>query len=110
MRQVSIKDLYKNLSREVLDLPFEVTRKGVRVGFVVSGLDCTYPGLDNNEKQATGLDTESSLKKSLQEIRDEVDEKVQRKGSNPDRGAVTSLTGHSGEFSKARQVGKSNSK
>ena len=86
MRKVSIKSLYKNLSKEMSDLPFEVTNRGKRIAFVVSGLDCTYPGLDNAVNQEIGLD------KKVDAAKDGIDK-------------VQSMTGFSGSYSKAQQTG-----
>ena len=44
MRKVTIKQLYKDLSKELADLPFTITRRGVPIA-VVGGLDDTK-GLD----------------------------------------------------------------
>jgi len=47
MRRVTIKALYRNLSKEMADLPFEVTRLGECVGFMVASLDQSGESLDN---------------------------------------------------------------
>ena len=44
MRKVSIKQLYKSLSKELDDLPFTIIRRGVPIA-VVGGLD-NVKGLD----------------------------------------------------------------
>ena len=48
MRQVPIKQLYKALSKELDDLPFTITKKGVAIAIVLGR------GLD--EEQEKGLD------------------------------------------------------
>ena len=73
MREVSIKSLYRGLSREVLELPFAITRSGRVIGYVVESLDQKpekaqsldqepKKGLDQPQK---GLDLESKTDKGL---------------------------------------------
>jgi len=85
MREVAIKNLYRNLSKELYDIPFAITKDGVIVGYVVkecldkpieislSGLDkkakgldkpakTINSGLDNIKKESNGLDHRSKWK------------------------------------------------
>lgn len=65
MRRVTIRELYRGLSKEMRDLPFEVVRNGEVVGVMVEGLDAAVKGLDN---QAKGLDNpDKSLDKVVKE-------------------------------------------
>ena len=49
MRQVPIKQLYKALSKELADLPFQIIRRGVIIA-TVQGLDNQKIGLDRPKK------------------------------------------------------------
>ena len=54
MRQVSIKNLYKRVSKEILDLPFAVTKNGKVIGYMIESLDQTLRGTEPYPKK--GLD------------------------------------------------------
>ena len=55
MREISIKALYKSLSKEIQDLPFAVTKKGEKVA-IVSGLDKeAESGLDQKVNKPPGI-------------------------------------------------------
>ena len=66
MRQISIKNLYKNLSKEFEDLPFEVTKHGKTVAYVSKSLDNVLNGLDKKgEKTATEVKSLDNVLKGL---------------------------------------------
>ena len=80
MRKVSIKNLYKDLSKHLYNLPFEITNRGKHMAYVVEGLDNIPKGLDKPIKPKRGLDV----------------------GTNQTQGYMGVVR----SYSKAQQVGK----
>jgi len=111
MRQVSIKQLYGNLSKELQDLPFEVTRNGVIIGTMLGpgGLDnkaenteSAIISLDNESKESdSGLDPVKKAKIGLDKIIKRVNPHTKRI-----KVETTSDPVWTGGISKAKQVGK----
>lgn len=46
MRQVTIENLKKHLSKEIIDLPLEVTKRGKTIAYIVRTLDRTEEAKD----------------------------------------------------------------
>lgn len=74
MRQISIKALGKRLSIEMQDLPFEVTRYGRVVGFMVAkGTDFIYNGTDKiRDIESKGTDSGTKQDKNTQKGTDKL--------------------------------------
>ncbi|MFH1562022.1 MAG: hypothetical protein ABIF11_01190 [Nitrospirota bacterium] len=79
MRQVNIKELKKNLSRELQDLPFEITKFGKVVGVV-----CEKGSHLENEKVVTTSQKGSHLKKIKVKL-----EKIVKERSTASTSSVT---------------------
>ena len=64
MRRVTIKALYRDLSKEMADLPFEITKGGKHLGYVIESLD--KPGMETDtpnkslDQKPKSLDTEEN--------------------------------------------------
>jgi len=115
MRKVSIKQLYRSLSKELGDLPFVVTRGGIIVALVElpgKGLDIKPTGLDNNQencinqpkvtpegldKQEKGLDIDSGTDKPKNPIKTKRDAKKK---------IIELVPGWTGGYSKEQQTRK----
>lgn len=52
VREVSIKNLYKRVSKEILDLPFAVTKNGKVIGYMVESLDQPLRGTKPDPKKS----------------------------------------------------------
>jgi len=90
MRKVSIKQLYRSLSKELGDLPFVVTRGGIIVALV----ELPEKGLDI---KPTGLDIDSGIEKPKSPIKTKRDAKKKIIELNP---------GWNGGYSKEQQTRK----
>ena len=89
IRKINIKQLYGNLSKEMKELPFAVTRMGEIIGYM--SLDPPVESLDKKAKNSLDKPVESRPEPG----------KISKKSGRP-----LSMTGFSGSYSKDHQVGK----